>query len=117
MHLEFPFTMRSGTALTANDDEWVVGLIEQVLFTLPGERVNRPDLGCGVGRLVFERSSAQLASAVQYLVKSELQRWLAGIADIREVTASNSGDVLSVSIEYLNLVTRQTRRVTLPRSG
>lgn len=116
MHLSFPFQVTSGTVDVADDDEWVIGLIEQVLFTIPGERVNRPQLGCGVQQLVFQPSSAQLASAVQYMIKSELQRWLAGIADIKNITATAGGDQLQIVIEYVNLVTGQTRQATLPRS-
>lgn len=117
MHVKFPFQVTSGTVALADDDEWVVGLIEQVLFTIPGERVNLPQFGCGVEQLVFQPNSAPLASAVQYMVKSELQRWLVGIADIKSIVAANDDDVLAITIEYVNLVTGATKQVTLPRSG
>ena len=51
-------------------------MIEQVLFTNPGERVNRPDFGCGLQRMVFMPNSQPLAAATQVLVKSALQKWL-----------------------------------------
>ncbi|WP_437972143.1 GPW/gp25 family protein [Sorangium sp. So ce260] len=116
MHVEFPFRVQSGTVDVANDEEWVVGLIEQVLFTMPGERVNLPTFGCGVEQLVFQQNSAQMATAVQYMVKSELQRWLSGIADIKSVVVTDNQDVLAVTIDYVNLVTGATSQVTLPRS-
>ena len=109
--------MSSGTLDTADDEQWVLQLIEQVLFTRPGERVNLPDFGCGVDQLAFQPNSPELASAVQYMVKSELQRWLVGLAEIGNVAASNDGDELSITIEYVNRVTGQNRRVTLSRSG
>jgi phage baseplate assembly protein W len=117
MHIEYPFKVESGTVEAADNDEWVVGLIEQVLFTIPGERVNRPPFGCGVQQLVFQQNSAQFAAAIQYMVKSELQRWLAGIADIRTISATNDDNVLYVTIEYVNLITGKTHQVTLPRSS
>lgn len=109
--------MSGGTLDTADDEQWVLELIEQVLFTRPGERVNLPDFGCGVEQLVFQPSSPELATAVQYLVKSELQRWLAGLADIGNIAASNEGERLSITIEYVNRVTGLSRRVTLPQVG
>ena len=36
-------------------------MIEQVLFTAPGERVNRPDFGCGLLQMVFGPNSSELA--------------------------------------------------------
>ena len=44
-------------------------LIEQVLFTSPGERVMRPDFGGGLLALVFEPNSATLAATTQFLVQ------------------------------------------------
>jgi phage baseplate assembly protein W len=115
--LAFPFKVSSGSVDTADDDQWVQGLIEQVLFTRPGERVNLPQFGCGVEQLVFQPDSPQLAAAVQYMVKSELQRCLSGIAEVGSIEATTSGDQLSISIEYVNLITGQRRRVTLPTGG
>ena len=116
VHLEFPFCVSSGSVDVASDDRWVMGLIEQVLFTRPGERVNLPQLGCGVEQLVFQPSSPQVASAVQYMIKSELQRSLVGIAEIGNVVASGAGDALQITIEYINLSSGQARRLSLPRS-
>jgi hypothetical protein len=118
MHLRFPFSVTRGTVDSASDDEWVIGLIEQVLFTIPGERVNRPSFGCGVEALVFESDSAQLATATQYLVQSELQRWLAGLAQIQSVAAVATPPVLSITIEYINLVSDSKGRASFEvRSG
>jgi phage baseplate assembly protein W len=117
MHLRFPFNVRCGTVTQATNDEWVLGLIEQVLFTTPGERVNRPQFGCGAQGLVFQPNSGGLASATQYLVTSELQRWLAGIAEIKSVVVSTDQAELSIDIEYVNLLTGASRQATLPRTA
>jgi uncharacterized protein len=112
MHLPFPFSVTRGTVDSTDDDDWVVGLIEQVLFTIPGERVNRPAFGCGVETLVFQADSAQLTTAAQYLVQSELQRCLSGLAQITSLTTSSVPPVLLITIEYVNLVTSSPRRVS-----
>ena len=51
-------------------------MIELVLFTSPGERVNRPEFGCGLLQLIFGPDSEALASATEYLVQTALHRWL-----------------------------------------
>ena len=57
--LDFPyhFDGRGRTATTGRDDH-IRDLIEQVLFTAPGERVMRPDFGSGLLALVFEPNSS-----------------------------------------------------------
>ena len=54
MNLDFPYHFDSHGRTAAIDyDAHIRDLIEQVLFTAPGERVNRPDFGSGLLRLVF----------------------------------------------------------------
>ena len=67
-------TSRSPSGPTAVDaprtprhDEHVRDLIEQLLFTSPGERVMRPDFGCGLLDLVFAPNSPELASTPRAL--------------------------------------------------
>ena len=86
MNVDFPFHFdsRGRTAETADDDH-VRDLIEQVLFTAPGERVNRPDFGSGLLQLVFAPNSAELAAATQFLVQGALQQWLGDLIEVRAV--------------------------------
>ena len=56
-------------------------MIEQVLFTMPGERVNRPDFGSGVMQLVFAPASDEMATAAEFLVRGNLQQWLGGFLE------------------------------------
>ena len=81
MHIDFPFHV-DGSAPDGrrpSDDEHVRDLIEQVLFTRPGERVNRPGFGSGLQQLVFAPNSPELAAAVQFLVQGALQQYLADV--------------------------------------
>ena len=66
-------------------------LIEQLLFTVPGERVNRPDFGCGLMQLVFAPNSVELAATLQALVQGALQQWLGNLMRIDEVSADERG--------------------------
>lgn len=89
--IAFPFRVdRRGRTAHAGHDEHVRDLIEQLLFTSPGERVMRPDFGCGLLDLVFAPNSPELISTLELSVQAALQRWL---GDRIEVDALDvSGD-------------------------
>jgi phage baseplate assembly protein W len=75
-------------------------MVEQVLFTMPGERVNRPDFGCGLMQFVFSPGSEELVAATQFLVQSSLQKWLGDLISVREVVIETIDSSLSVSVRY-----------------
>jgi len=101
MNLAYPycFDARGQTADSA-DALHIRDLIEQVLFTAPGERVMRPDFGSGVAQLVFAPNSVELAGATQLLVQSALQQWLGNLVAVRSVTVVADDATLAVTIEY-----------------
>jgi Bacteriophage baseplate protein W len=101
MHLAYPyrFDARGKTAKTS-DSVHVRDLIEQVLFTAPGERVMRPDFGSGIGQLVFAPNSPELASATQVLVHGALQLWLGDVIAVRAVQVEANDAVLTVTVQY-----------------
>src|SRR2546421_7395955 len=80
MQIDYPyhFDNRGHTADTSAQDH-IRDMIEQILFTSPGERVNRPDFGCGIQRLVFAHNSDALAAATQVIVQGSLQQWMADL--------------------------------------
>ena len=87
MQLDYPFHFdgRERTAETGIDDH-VRDLIEQLLFTQPGERVNRPEFGSGVMQLVFAAASPEVAATAEFLIRGALQQWLAdrlSVADVK----------------------------------
>jgi phage baseplate assembly protein W len=118
MQLDFPYridtTRRTGE--TGADDH-ARDLIEQVLFTTPGERVNRPDFGCGLLRLTFEPNSPELAAATQLLVHGALQQWLADAIDVEDVTVEASDARLQVTVVYTLRRTRQRQTSVFTRGG
>jgi hypothetical protein len=107
-HTAFPYRIDGhGRSAQAERDAWLRGLIEQLLFTVPGERVNRPDFGCGLMQLVFSPNSPELAATVQALVHASLQQWLGYLLQIDEVSASSEDATLSVLVRYTVLETQQ----------
>jgi phage baseplate assembly protein W len=112
-YLDFPFSLdgRARTATTEENDH-IRDMIEQVLFTNPGERVNRPDFGCGLKRLLFMPNSQPLATATQALVKSALQKWLENEIQVERVEVDAQDSQLIVKVTYSNRTDGQ-RRVDL----
>jgi phage baseplate assembly protein W len=104
MDLDYPFHFdgRDRTA-QAGGDAHVRDLIEQVLFTQPGERVNRPDFGSGILQLVFGPASPEMAATTEFLVQAALQRWLADVVLVERVATDVTDSMLTVSIDYVVL--------------
>ena len=101
LFLDFPFHIdgRGRTAETSEDDH-IRDMIFQVLFTNPGERVNRPDFGCGLKQFVFAPNSDALAAATQFLVQGALQRWLDSVISVESVQVEAVDSELRVTITY-----------------
>lgn len=99
--LDFPFAVdaRGRTALT-DDDDHVRDMILQVLFTSPGERVNRPEFGCGLKQLVFAPASDALAAATEQLVHGALIRWLDPAIIVERVAVRAEEATLEVTVAY-----------------
>lgn len=102
MPLRFPYSIdRTGrTAGPRDHAAHVRQLIEQVLFTAPGERVNRPTFGTGVKQLVFEPAGEQMLAATQHLVRGALQQWLAAYIEVQDVEVSAADSVAEITIRY-----------------
>ena len=92
-----------------NYAEHVEQMIKQVLFTNPGERINRPDFGCGIRRMVFAPNSEVSASLTQVTVYQALEKWLGNLIDVSQVNAEAKDEVLKIKIAYV-LKARQERR-------
>lgn len=101
MQIDYPFYFddRGHTANT-NNDEHIRDMIEQVLFTSPGERVNRPTFGSGVLQLVFAPNSDALASATQMMVQGALQQWLGDLIQVNAVDVESEDATLHIVVRY-----------------
>lgn len=117
MNLDYPihFDGRGRNAAT-DDDDHIRDLIEQVLFTAPGERVNRPTFGSGLLQLVFAPNSDALAAATQMSVQSSLQQWLGDLIVVQSVEVENRDSRLEVTIRYVIRRTQQARVAEFARA-
>lgn len=109
-YFDFPFTLdeRGRSSRTGSDDH-IRDMIALVLFTAPGERVNRPEFGCGVKQLVFAPLSDALAAATEQLIHGALIRWLDPVISLEKVeTAANEG-TLEIRISYMRRETGERR--------
>src|SRR6476469_7331206 len=118
MNLDFPYHFDSHGRTAAIDyDAHIRDLIEQVLFTAPGERVNRPDFGSGLLRLVFAPNSDELAAATQFLVRGSLQQWLGDLIEVNDVHVDNTDSSLFVQVQYTVRRTQQQNVAQFNRGG
>lgn len=108
MNVAFPFRFDShGRTAGCDDERHVRDLIEQLLFTLPGERVNRPAFGSGLLQLVFAPNGDVLAAAVQLSVQGLLQQYLSGLVVVEAVDVAARDSTLTVTVRYLLRRTQQ----------
>jgi phage baseplate assembly protein W len=110
--IRYPVAIDAGLGQVAQETDYaehVKQLMLQVLFTNPGERVNRPDFGCGLRRMVFAPNSDAAASLTQVTIYQALDRWLGNLIEVSEVNVQAIEEVLQVQIAYI-LRARQERR-------
>ncbi|CAN7553222.1 GPW/gp25 family protein [Mesorhizobium sp. LjNodule214] len=107
---DFPFAIdeRGLSALTGEDDH-IRDLIYLLLFTAPGERVNRPEFGCGVKQLVFAPASDALAAATEQLIHGALIRWLDPVVSVEKVAVAVLEATLEITIVYVRRDTGERR--------
>jgi uncharacterized protein len=111
---DYPFRIggEGGVALTSAEDH-LRDLIEQVLFTNPGERVNLPEFGCGLQKLVFAGNDEILNATVRFIVAQNLNRWLGDRMIVEAVTIVNDEETLGIEVVYRVRRTRERQRVSL----
>lgn len=99
--IQFPYAI-DGRARTAGApyDSHIREMIEQILFTSPGERVNRPDFGAGLNRLVFEPNSDALAATLEFTIQGNLNQWLQERIEIDTVQVENDEAILRITVAY-----------------
>jgi phage baseplate assembly protein W len=119
MDVAFPygFDTSGRTAAPADQDQHIRDLIEQVLLTAPGERVNRPTFGSGTGQLVFAPNSDALAIAQQKLIQGNLQLWLSDLISVQSVQVVNDDATLLITVQYTVIQTQRAQAAQFVVSG
>lgn len=100
--IQFPFQIDDAGITDKNDvlDKEIQGKIIQVLFTAPGERVNKPEFGCGLLNLMFEPNDDILAAALEFTIGQSLVRWLADDIMVDGVDVESRDELITASIAY-----------------
>lgn len=110
MNIDFPFHFDSrGRTAAAGDEDHIREMIEQLLFTSPGERVNRPTFGSGLLQMVFAPNSPELAAALQFTVQAALQQWLGDLIQVQQLEVVSEDSTLRVTLNYAILRTGEQR--------
>jgi phage baseplate assembly protein W len=118
-YLAYPYRVSGqGTPATSDAADHLRELILQVLFTVPGERVNLPEFGVGIQRLVFAPNSDTMRTSVQFLISTNLQRWLGDRLNVEQVSVTSvpgEEETVTIEITYTQTATqeRQSLRVTV----
>jgi uncharacterized protein len=118
MNIYFPYQFDGrGRTREAAAQDYVQQLVEQVLFTSPGERVNLPDFGSGLLQLPFAPNSMEMAAATQFSVQAALQKWLSYYVKVQSVQASAVDSTLTVTVQYSLLNSDVTQVQTFVYGG
>jgi uncharacterized protein len=118
MNIDYPFSFDgSGRTASTDDDDHIRDLIEQLLFTRPGERVNRPDLGSGLMQLVFAPNSDELAATAQFLVQGALQQWLGDLIQVEKVQVEGQESTFQVTVQYTIRRSQERRTAQFTQGG
>src|SRR5437016_2820418 len=103
MNIDFPVHIDGlGRTAATNDADHIRDLIEQLLFTNPGERVNRPGFGSGLMQMVFQPNSNEMAAALQFALQASLQQTLGDRIQLQAVRVNASDSLLEVSVQFAN---------------
>jgi phage baseplate assembly protein W len=116
LNIDFPFHFdHRGRTASTGDDDHIRDMIEELLFTSPGERVNRPDFGSGLLQMVFAPNSPEIAAAFQFTLQAALERWLGDVIEVRGLEVTSQESTLRVDLTYAVRRTGETQRQTFTR--
>jgi phage baseplate assembly protein W len=117
MNIDFPFhfNSRGRTAATGESDH-IRDMLEELILTSPGERVNRPDFGSGVLQMVFAPNSPELAATVQFTLQAAIQRWLGDLIDLQDLEVTASDSTLSIEVKYVIRRTNEPQTTIVTRN-
>ena len=117
MNIDFPFHVGArGRTASTDDAEHIRDMLEQLLFTSPGERVNRPDFGVGLLRMVFAPNTPEVAAALQFSIQASIQRWLGDLVELHALRVESEDATLRVSVEYVVRRTGERRAEQFTRT-
>jgi len=102
-HIRFPLEIDKVVRTISEEKDfarYIDQLIHQVLLTNPGERINRPDFGCGIKQMVFMPLNDATSSLTQVMIYQALENWLGKVIEVNQVTVNMNGTILIIDIAY-----------------
>lgn len=110
INIDFPFSFGgAGRTALADDEKHVRNMLEQLLLTSAGERVNRPDFGSGLLQMVFEPNSPELAATLQVTAQAAIQQWLGDVVEVQNLQVTSQDSTLQIEVEYIIRRTGEVR--------
>jgi len=101
MYPSFPFRILPiGRVAEVDDPRHIQEMIEEVLFTAPDERVNRPDFGCGLQNMLFEPNGEAAAAATALMIQAELEQWLGDLIAVSDVDVEAQEGTMIINLVY-----------------
>lgn len=116
----YPFAIDSGLGEMASEENFeqhVKNLIKQVVLTRPGERINRPDFGCGVFHMVFNPLHAESASLVETSIHQALTKWLGNLIEVEKIKAESVDTTINILIVYVVKVKRKRDYINIVKAN
>lgn len=99
--MAFPFRVTElGAAAISARRQAVHEQLEQLLLTIPGERVNRSAFGCGIQRMVFDSTDALSLAAAEYVVSTSIREHLRDLVALDAVRVTVADSTILVDILY-----------------
>ena len=102
--IAYPIAIDQGLGTLLEETDYsthVRQMMLQVLFTNPGERIDRPEFGCGLRRMIFAPNSIASANLLKVLITQSLNKYLGTLITLQTVDVQAVDSTLSVSISYI----------------
>ncbi len=113
---KYPVSIKNGKIASSEGEDSIRESIMIILTTAKGERVMRPDFGCGINQLVFAPNNTSTATLIQFYIKEALQKYEPRI-EVLDVSATPDEDErhkLNINIEYMVKSTNTKSNLVYP---
>jgi phage baseplate assembly protein W len=112
--MSFPFRVTElGAAALSSRRQVVREALEQLLLTIPGERVNRPNFGCGIQRLVFDGTDPLALATAEYVITTSIRDHLSDLIRLDAVRVTVEEATVLVDILYTVVGTGEESALTI----
>jgi uncharacterized protein len=115
--MSFPLRVTElGAVALSTRREVVREQLEQLLLTVPGERVNRPDFGCGIQRLIFDGTDPLALATAEYIISTSVRRYMRELVTLDAVRVTVEDSTVLVDILYTLVGTGEESAVTITQT-